>query len=466
MAEDTTTPPAETTPPVAATATPNTPVETPQIPTEFNATAAFEKALEEADKGGTETPAAAKPVENKPAEAAKPVETPASTEQRPVTDAKPTDTKPEDVVSDDELQPLPHDKPKTQARIKTLHGKWRTAEEKATSLEAKVRELEEKTKLTPAQTADLDALKKQADEARAKAEAAEKLAKETEDKYLPYRRQYEVEKSPEVEERFVKPVKAAEETIAATLKNYGLGEATLKEIEKHGGLAAFTKSKKTYTLKDAEGEPVTVTASQVVNEWLGKMDFADAEKIRSLVGEQEKLSLQRGLYIDAEKAKAREYFDGLSKKQQEEQAAFKAQQETHAKEVAKWIDTQFANDEQLKDVDGPDKADRAEARSRLLKYLGGADRDTLLNAAKDAALLPIVRKQLGSKDAEIAALKEQLKAKEAELDKTKTAGAAVPARAGRLGSGAAPSQAKPEMNLAALLNRDGGAALGQAIDAG
>lgn len=467
MAEDTTNQPASTTPPVVAAATPNTQPEVQETPVEFNATAAFERALEEAaTKPAEATPPEPKKEEAKPEEkAAAPAAAPEKKEEpKPAADAKAEDT-----VSDDELQPLPHDKPKTQARIKTLHGKWKTAEEKATSLEAKVRELEEKTKLTPAQTADLEALKKQADEARAKVEAAEKLAKETEEKYLPYRRQYEVERSPEVEERYVKPAKAAEETIAATLKNYGLGEATLKEIEKHGGLAAFTKSKKTYTLKDADDQPVTVTASQVVNDWLGKMDFADAEKIRSLVGEQEKLALQRGLYIDSEKAKAREYFDGLTKKQQEEQASLRAQQEAAGKEVKAWIDTQFANDEYLKDdpaLKDDQKAERAAARERVIKYLSGADRATLLAAARDAAVFPSVLKQIASRDAEIAALKKQLADKEAELDKTKTAGSAVPAKSGRLGSGGAPTPPKQEPNLAALLSRDGGAALAAAIDAG
>lgn len=449
MADNTTTNAEQTTPPVVQPENNNAPApdapDFEQTETGFDAAAAFEKALAEKDeKPKEETPPAA--ADQKPTDAAK-------AEEKPKEDAKPDDTgtKPEDVVSDDELQPLPHDKPKTQARIKTLHGKWRTAEEKAVALEAKVKELEEKTKLTPQQTADLESLKKQAEDAKAKAEAAEKLAKETEERYLPYRRQYEIEKSPEIEERFVKPVKAAEETIKATLKGYGLGDATLAEIEKAGGLAAFSKSKKTYQVKDENGDPTTITASQVVNDWLTRMDFADAEKVRSLVGEQEKLNLQRGLYIESEKAKAKEYFDSLTKREQEQLAQQKAAQEAASKEVKEWIDATFANDEDLKDVDGDEKADRAAARERLIQFLSSADRPTLLNAAKKAAAYDLILKRIGSKDAIITQKDARIKELEAEMDKIRSAGAAIPKQSGRTGTGSAGEGKKMDADAEAIL---------------
>lgn len=426
----------QTPPPVVATdnnnATASDAPDLEQPEVSYNAAAALEAALTEKDKKAQEQPvpeaklADATKAEDKPAEA-KPAEA--------KTDA-PTDTlNDEEVFKDaDEISRDPHAKERTRRRIKeTVAIAKRESALRAKEVserDARIKELEEKVRLTPAATNELEALKKEAEQAKA-------LAKEMEEKYLPYRRQYEVEKSPELEERFVKPVKAAEDVIASTLKAYGLGEATLAEIQKAGGLAPFSKSKKTYQVKDESGDPITITASQVVNDWLTRMDFADAEKVRSLVGEQEKLNLQRGLYIESERSKAREYFDGLSKKQQEEQAAFKAQQESSTKEVKEWIDTQFANDELLKDVDGDDKNTRAEARNRVIKLLSSQDRSELLSGVRDAAVMPVVLKQMAAKDALLIQRETRIKELEAEIDKVRGAGAAIPKQSGRMGSGTA-----------------------------
>jgi hypothetical protein len=425
MAEQPTLEPVEQTPPVEPTENSNTtPVvveSNEEIPSweENTATASFEAALKKKDEEAAKASATPKQEEPK-ADAPKPEE---------------SAPKPEDVIPDDELQPLPHDKPKTQARIKTLHGKWRSAEEKAAQLEkekqerdARIKELEEKSKLTPNGNAELEQLKKEREEALAK-------AKEMEEKYLPYRRQYEVETAPEIEEKFVKPSKMAEKEIASTLKNYGFSDGTIAEIEKNGGLAAFSKSQKAYRLRDADGGVTEMTAAEWVRDEISKMDLADAERIRSLIGEQQRLEIQRKAFIESERTKAKEYFEGLTKAQQEEQKRFQEAQANAVKQVQDWLAETYSKDDDLKDVEGDEKAARAEARETLAKILSpNNDTATLLEAAKMSAKAPLIIKRLAAKDAEIATLKKAIADKEAELDKVRGAGSAVPRTSGRLGT--------------------------------
>jgi len=458
MADPIITEPTDATPPVAQVDNANTPPaseqgSSPEI--SFDLAGALDAAI---------TAAAEKEKEQPPVAEEKPkAETPAP-EAKPA-DAKPAGPKPEDTVTDEELAPSPHDKPKTQARFKALHSKWKTAEEKAAAMEkaasereARIKELEEKSKLTPAATQELEDLKKAREETAAK-------AKVIEDELLQYKRLYEVERLPEIEERFVKPAKLAEERIASTLKGYGLGDATLAEIQKHGGLAAFAKSPKTYQVKDENGESVTISASEVVDDWLKRMNFTDRETVKSLVGEQSKLEIQKQAYLESERARAKDHFASLSKKQQEEQAQLTAAQEANKKKVKDWVDTQFANDEDLKDVEGEDKAERAEARNRLVKFLSTATQEELLEAAKVAAKAPVTAKRLAAKDALIAQLQTQLKEREAELDKVRNGGRSTPATNARA-VGATPPAKKQALDLQSLLTRDGGSALEAAIGSG
>jgi len=246
-----------------------------------------------------------------------------------------------------------------------------------------------------------------------------------------------VETSPEISEKFTKPSKLAEAEIAITLKNYGFSDGTIAEIEKNGGLAAFSKSQKAYRLQDPDGSVIEMTAADWVRDEIGKMDLADAERIRSLIGEQQKIEMQRKLFIESERSKAKEYFEGLTKAQQEEHNRLKEAQAFAAKQVQDWLAETYSKDEDLKDVDGDEKATREEARNNLAKIIGpNNETSALLEAAKMAAKAPIIIKRLAAKDAEIAALKKAISDKEAELDKVRGAGSAVPRTSGRLGTAA------------------------------
>lgn len=268
---------------------------------------------EDAGISGEETPA------EKPAEAPPAKEEPEETDPRKriakqIEDAEKeaAEEKAEDTPAEtptEEVQfPEGVKSQKAKDRFVELTRARRAAEEKAASIEKEVAARDAKIK-------ELEGRKPEGVPDDVKAQL---------DELAMFRRQYQLENSPEIKAQFDAIVEQGEKFIGETLKGYGIAEATVKMIEGEGGFAAFSRSHKTAVV---DGE--TKTYAEIAKDWLNGMNVADAEAIRAKLGEQRNTLDAKKRFIDAEKGKAKEYFTTQS---EQYQSSVKAQQEAVQKQ--------------------------------------------------------------------------------------------------------------------------------------
>jgi hypothetical protein len=208
---------------------------------------------------------------------------------------------------------------------------------RAKELETKLKELEAKP-----QTDANDAKIKEISEREA---AAQK-------ELMQYRRRYSAESEPEIK-KFDEVAQKADEAILTKLKEANLSEKTIDLIKGMGGFEGFSRSNQVFTInvKDAHGEVVEqqVTAAQLARKWLNDMNIADAEYIKSKLGE-------RFSAVDGKKNKLNELAaeaETFFKSQQEQQKQAEEKQraamlETH-NAYKKWADEWAGKQDWLKD---------------------------------------------------------------------------------------------------------------------
>jgi hypothetical protein len=214
----------------------------------------------------------------------------------------------EEEVSEDDLRVLAHDKPKTAKRISALLGKVAKEAEARTTTQkerdeqaAKVKELEEK--LASVQTVNPET----------QAQIDEQLKE-----LVQYRRRYELEKDPEVVNRFDSKIKNGDAAVYETLKRHNAGEGLLKTIQDEGGWEAFADSKKLIHLK---GDEDPITASDLAKRIMEALPYSEQRAINSAIDQKHTASRERKQYFEEETKKANEYFaqrEELTKKQREE----------------------------------------------------------------------------------------------------------------------------------------------------
>lgn len=351
-------------------------------------------------------------------------------------DAPPVKKEAPKEVPEEHRRVLPHDKPDTAARIKAILAERDAARQEAAAAKAEY----EAAKKAPATTPEeLKQLKEQHEAAQAE--------------LLRLRRLHEIHNDPEFATKYREPVKQAEKSIEETLKRNGLTDAVLKVIQDEGGFSAFSRSRKTFTVNepDESGEmkPVSRTAAELARNWLNSLPVSDAELIRASLGKQALLQTEEQAAIQAAQADAKNYFETQTKAQREAQAKAEEMQQKTIAEYQAWLKETEEKTDWLKDRPIPDGATaeqkaEIERHNEFNKQLRDRLRKDPTNAREygelklEAAEAHHLRRTLGDKDAEIAALKEQLARAKGAMRTTPKAGSLLK------GDGAAPK--KDEVN--------------------
>jgi len=347
--------------------------------------------------------------------------------------------KSEDDVAEEELQVLPHDKPKTAKRIQALLKKIDAintdvvktkseAQEKAT----KLAELEKK--LSEVKTVDPrtdEEVKKQLDE----------LAM--------YRRRYELDKDPEVKTKFDSRVESAETAITATLVKRNAGKGLLDLIKEEGGWSKFSESNRIVTIPDGDGGTKQVTAAEMSEAVLQALPLGDRKAIEAAMVEQINTRRDKDRYLKEQQDQAVEYF----KKKDEEASKGSAEYQRQVEESKKVIDEykkKTLESDWIKDKDVPPTATPAEKaaiqehnkynsqlRAVFNKAISSKSLPDLLEVVTDSVRFYDERRTSASLRKENENLKAQLEQKQKEFDKFRGAGRSVP-RSGSIATPAAP----------------------------
>ena len=389
-------------------------------------------------------------VEEKKAEEPKP---------EPKEDLKPDEKKVEE-VAEEELRVLPTDKPKTAKRIDALLGKVNklndevtTTKKEAAEKAAKLAEYEQElTKLRSADPATNEKIKAQLDE----------LAM--------YRRQYEIEKDPEVKAKFDGRIENAEKEIETVLTKNAAPKELLAIIKEEGGWAKFSGSDRKISLVGGR----EIFAHEMASDILEKLRPNDKKLIEFNERNQLLAAHEKQTYIQEAKATAGEYFSSRDKAQAEAQAKYNADIEASGKLIKDWESEYEKKADFLKIKEIPSNAtpeqrkeieeDNAWAKQSQdiikKKYLGAQGMKGILETVEDAANYHGERRKVAKLEAKTAALEAALKAKQEEFDKFKNAGRTT--KGG--GSLNAATTVTPSASKSAKNIEDAFAMVGQGID--
>lgn len=376
------------------------------------------------------------------------------------TNQKTEDKKDGDEVSEEELKPLPNDKPKTVKRIQALLKKIDTVGAEAAKTKA---ERDEKaTKL-----ADLE--KKLADVQSVNPETNEKVKKQL-DELAMYRRRYELDVDPDVKNKFDGRVEAAETSIVDILKKRNAGEGLLNLIKAEGGWHGFSSSTRLVTVPDGEGGTKQVSTAELAELVLAELPFGDRKAIEAATMEQVSTRREKDRFFKEEQAKANEFFkkrEDESKKASEDQ---QKQVQEGAKIIQEWV-SKVEKSDWLQDKQVPEKATAQEKaaitehnryngqlKSFLRKAIETKDLNGMLEVVEDSVRYYDERRTTAALKDENKRLKDQLKAKDEEFTKFKNAGRSVQ-RSGSISSTSVPESQRdraPKSLEEALMNIESG----------
>lgn len=356
-------------------------------------------------------------------------------------------SKQEDDVSDEELQVLPHDKPKTAKRINALLNRIKQVESR--EVETK-KQAEDKAKR-------LAELEQELSTVKSSNPATDDKVKAQLDELAMYRRRYQLETDPEIQEKFDSRIMSNEGAIIDHLKKRGATDDLIKLINKEGGWSMFASSPNTMTLPDEDGGNRQVAMSELAETILNALPLGERKAIEAAMMDQLQTQSAKRLYFEEQTKKANEYF----KKQEEESKKATEQQQRQIEEAKKTVEKWQSEVEQsdwLKDKEINEKASASEKaailehnrynsqlRSLLKKAISTTDLNGMLEIVHDSVRYYDERRNTASLRNELDSLRNELKAKQAELDKFKGASRSVP-RAGSIsssGPAAAPAEKRP-----------------------
>jgi len=274
-----------------------------------------------------------------------------------------------------------------------------------------------------------------------------------ENELLQLRRQYQLDNDPTVQKKFDAVVTDAENTIISTLKKHGLRADIQKIVEDEGGFDNFSASKKLAQLPDGE----TTTYAEMAENWLAeikRIDVRDARAIALALDEQIRTKTAKKRFIEEEKGKAKEWFEGQQKTyqasvEQQQKAAQDQKQKmdsfvTRATTETPWMkDVEIpatATPEERKELE-KDKQFRKALRDNLQVTLQTSSIDDLLNAALDSVGYLYERR-------ENAKLTRKVKELETRLSKMQSGSSTIP-KSGSLSAPKAEIRARQPSNLSA-----------------
>ncbi len=379
----------------------------------------------------------------------------------------PTPVVPAEEVPEDELKVLPHDKPKTAKRIEALLKKNASALETVANTK---KEIEAKqTRL-----AELEA---QLKEVKPVDPATDAAVKAQLDELAMYRRQYGLEKDPEVKAKFDTRIESATKPIAEVLKRNGLTDDWLKLISDEGGWVKFAQSSKQVGLADGK----KLSYAEIADTFLSNLPTMDKRAVELAVMEHLQVTRDKERYFEEEKGKAKEYF---TNQEQEQQKRYQAQQE-QVKQSVKLIDDwqkQTLQEDWLKEKAIPADASADQKRAieednvytkqlgqLLQQHLKTTELPKVLDMAKEAVKYYDERRKTASLTRELAQAKKELSEAKAQVDKIRSSVKSTPKSGSIATQKDSPSQtaqkAKPDSLEAAFDKLARGESLGGVITA-
>lgn len=357
------------------------------------------------------------------------------TQQQKQDDAK--EVKPElktedkDAVLDEELQVLPHDKPKTAKRIQAFLKKIESIQSEKSQTK---KELDEKAQ----RLADYE---KRLAEVKPVDPKTEEAMKKAQEELSMFRRRYQLDQDPDVKARFDDRVQESEKPIADILNRNGAGDMLVKIIQDEGGWLKFSQSNRKVSLKDGDRP-----ASEVAELILENLPFADRKTVESISTDQITTKRERERFFQDEIKKANEYF----KKRDDETAQLTQSQqrqlEETKKEIENWTKDIQTKTDWLKPKDIPATANASEKAAveednkytrqlndLLTKNLNVKDVKGMLEIVHESVQLYQERRVHAKTQAALKSAQTELDRVKKDLDKVRNGNRSVP-RAGSIAS--------------------------------
>jgi hypothetical protein len=364
-----------------------------------------------------------------------------------------------DAPSDDELQVLPHDKPKTAKRIQALLKKVdalnstftetkRGAEEKAKRLA----ELEEQLKsVTTSDPTTNEAIKAQLDELKM------------------FKRRYELDRDPEVATKFDSRVQYAEKGITEILTKRQATPALLKLIADEGGWAKFSNSSTPISVKGADGSTTQIEASEAAENILAALPMLDRKQLESAMMEQIQIDRDKKRFLEEETARAADYFKSrddesakaveVQQKGMEEAKKLIEEFKTTAVTQREWLKQQdipaTATPEQKAEIEDSN-AYKKQLASLLKKNLEVKDIPSMLGVVEDSVAYYAERRNSARLLDENAKLRAELAHERESMNKFKNASRSTSKSGSLAGGGSTPttqSKSKTPASLEDAFNR-------------
>jgi hypothetical protein len=344
-------------------------------------------------------------------------------------------------IADDQLQVLQTDKPKTAKRISALLKKvTEVTEREALTVKEKLAKEEE-----------IKTLKEQLANVKTADPKTEEEIVQARKELSMFRRKYELDKDPEIKQRFDSRIESADSAIPDILKKNNAGEGLINLIKEEGGWAKFSNSNRLVTLADGS----KVTTAELADQIVQALPFSDRKAVDSLTTEQITVKREKERFLEAEIKQADEFFrqreeaaqrgsSEYAKQIKEAEATIKKWQEKVAVENAFLKEKEIPSDatpEQKKELE-EENAHAKELNNALKKNLNTKDLDGMLNIVLEATKFHQEKRQRAKLEAENAKLKADLKAKADELDRFKESGKTTLKPGSLKGGGSAPVNTK------------------------
>lgn len=359
--------------------------------------------------------------------------------------------KTEDEVPEEELQVLPHDKPKTAKRIAAILAKASKASEEVALTKKEIAARDEKLKTLEEQLSKVKTVDPKTEEA---------VQKQLEELTM-FRRRYDLEKDPSVKSKYDDRITANETQIEAlvpsVLKKHGAGEGLINLIKEEGGWNKFSQSTRKITLAGGE----IVSAAELADQIISQIPFSDRKMIDAISMEQVQLKREKDRFIEEETKVANEFFKKKDEETAKNREASQQQIKTAQEFITKWHADVIDKNEFFKEKPVPANAtadqkkaieeDNAASRQLnevLKKNLGVKDIESMVGIVLDSVKYHAEHREVTRLQARLQKAEADIKAKQDELDRFKNSGRTT-TKAGSLvgggsGNSTAPVEKKPK----------------------
>lgn len=344
-------------------------------------------------------------------------------------------------VADDQLQVLQTDKPKTAKRISALLKKvTEVTEREALTVKEKL-----------AKEDEIKALKDQLANVKTADPKTEQEIIEARKELSMFRRRYELDKDPEIKQKFDSRIESADAAIPDLLKKNNAGDGLINLIKEEGGWSKFSNSNRLVTLSDG----TKISSAELADQIVQALPFADRKTVDALTVEQINVKREKERFLEAEIKQADEFFKQRDEAANRNSAEYARQLKQAQETIKKWqekveVENAFlkekeipsdATPEQKKEIQ-EENAHAKELNESLKKNLNTKDLDGMLNIVLEATKFHQEKRQRAKLEAENAKLKAELKARSDELDNFKKSGSTVTKPGSLRGGGSSPTVTK------------------------